>query len=184
MLRIAAAVAVLTLALPAHPAEPGSAAGSSGAQRSASAHAGASAQRAARTLVSEGHWSELLDGYADSLSRRMQAALKSQGSAAPGALQANVRRELGTAFPYARMIEVHAAELERHFSAAELDTISRFYEGPTGQKLLHELPAVGEAVNGSFRERLADVIPGIVKRNAPSLSAQQGTGSGPDGSAR
>jgi hypothetical protein len=168
MLRLVATVALLSAALPGRPADP------VGSAVPVHARAGAPARRAARTLVTEHHWSQVLDGYAESLSERLDAALKSQGSAAPQDLHARVRRDLGDALPYGRMLEVHATELERRFSPAELKDISVFYEGATGQKLLRELPAVGEAVNGTFRELLAAAIPGIIQRNAPALAGQGG----------
>jgi hypothetical protein len=143
-----------------------------------------SAERVARELTTQPSWNETIGAYATSLSTQISAALKSQGGDPPQDVEQRVRSGLDKAIGYDEVVRLQAQALAGRFSEDELRTIQKFYESPTGRKLVVELPGVSRQVIDVVQERISAAIPHIVKDVAPSLargkagSAEEGTAPG------
>lgn len=61
--------------------------------------------------------------------------------------------------PYNQMIQTMVPIYQKHFTKADIDALTAFYSGPTGQKFMREMPAIGA-------ESMQAMMPIMVKHNA------------------
>lgn len=128
------------------------------------------AHQIAQLLVPEESWNKMLDQYASTLSTRIEGALNADGKQPPKDLQGKIRSDLGGTLSYSRATQLEAQALTKKFSSQELGTIASFYQSPTGQKALRELPAASREVSDELETRLTEQVPQILQRYAPSLA--------------
>jgi hypothetical protein len=50
--------------------------------------------------------------------------------------------EMMNEMPFDEMMDAMIPAYEKHFTKGDMDTLTAFYSGPTGQKVLRELPAI------------------------------------------
>jgi hypothetical protein len=64
--------------------------------------------------------------------------------------------ELMKSFPWDEMLDAMVPVYQKHFTKGDVDALVAFYSGPTGQKMLQELPAI-------TAETMATIMPMIQK---------------------
>jgi hypothetical protein len=79
-------------------------------------------------------------------------------------------------FPWDEMLDAMVPVYQKHFTKGDVDALVAFYSGPTGQKLLNEMPAImGEAMQAmmplmqknidGMNKHLQDEIAEIIKQS-------------------
>lgn len=89
--------------------------------------------------------------------------------------------------PWDEMIEAMVPSYQKHFTKSDMDNLVAFYSGPTGQKVLREMPAIMgetmqsvmpimkkrmEAVNQNVQQQIADVLKESQKTHGQGASPQ------------
>ncbi len=137
------------------------------------------ARQVARDLIPKEKWDKLLDGVAAGLSQQVGGALVQGGEKPPKDLEAKLRSQLGNEMSYEQTLDTQAQALSRNFTNDELKAIARFYETPTGKKLVTELPKVQGEVSDALQVRLSEAVPKVVEKVAPGALASSKKGAGP-----
>lgn len=76
-------------------------------------------------------------------------------------------------FPLDDMLNDMIPVYQKHFTKADIDGLTAFYSSPTGQKFLHEMPAVtGETMHAVF-PRIQASVEDAMKRGENSNSPQK-----------
>jgi hypothetical protein len=125
------------------------------------------AQEIARELLPRERWNQLLDSYAQTLSRQLGAAASQGGGKTPEDLEGKLRTQLRDEMKYEETVDLQARALAKAFSPDELKRVAQFYGTPVGKKLLAELPRVQAEVSEQLQEKLSQAVPRIVGRVAP-----------------
>jgi len=67
-------------------------------------------------------------------------------------------------FPLDEMLNEMIPIYQRHFTKSEIDALTIFYSSPTGQKFLHEMPAVTAETMRSVYPRIQSAVDEAMKR--------------------
>ena len=67
-------------------------------------------------------------------------------------------------FPLDDMLNDMIPIYQKHFSKSEIDSLAAFYSSPTGQKFLHEMPAVTAETMQSALPRIQAAVDAALKR--------------------
>jgi hypothetical protein len=134
----------------------------------------AAARDLAKALVSSEDWNRALDQYSTGLARDVTQSLSQRGEPAPDGLQASLRKELGQALPYERVLEQEAQALAKQFSPDELKRATAFYTSPLGRKAAQAVPKAQAELGRELQDQLATAVPQIVQRLAPKAIATPG----------
>jgi uncharacterized protein len=67
-------------------------------------------------------------------------------------------------FPLDEMLSDMIPVYQRHFTKSEIDALTAFYSSPTGQKFLHEMPAVTAETMRAVYPRLQTEVDAVLKR--------------------
>jgi hypothetical protein len=70
--------------------------------------------------------------------------------------------------PFDEMLQAMVPAYEKHFTKGEMDTLIAFYSAPTGQKILHEMPAV----MGDAMEAMMPIMRKTIDRMTESTQQQ------------
>lgn len=81
--------------------------------------------------------------------------------------------ELIKNFPLDEMLNDMVPVYQRHFTKSEIDALTAFYSAPTGQKFLHEMPAVTAETMRAIYPRIQAEIDGALKRSEQKTDAPQ-----------
>lgn len=76
-------------------------------------------------------------------------------------------------FPLDEMLNDMVPVYQRHFTKSEIDALTAFYSSPTGQKFLHEMPAVTAETMRAIYPRIQTEIDGALKRSEQKTDAPQ-----------
>ncbi len=89
--------------------------------------------------------------------------------------------------PWDEIIEAMVPSYQKHFTRGDMDNLVAFYSGPTGQKVLREMPSIMgetmqsvmpimkkrmEAVNQNVQQQIADVLKESQKTHGQGVSPQ------------
>jgi hypothetical protein len=107
----------------------------------------------------------------------------------PADFEARMNKEMDDlfkSFPWDEMLDAMAPVYQKHFTKGDVDALVAFYSGPTGQKMINEMPAImAEAMESmmplmqksidSMNKRLQDEIAEMVKQSEakPGKAAPQ-----------
>lgn len=72
--------------------------------------------------------------------------------------------EMMRKMPLDEMIQATIPTYQKHFTRGDIETLTAFYSGPTGQKVLREMPSI-------MAESMESVMP-IMRKNIDSMSDQ------------
>jgi uncharacterized protein len=95
------------------------------------------------------HYKDMMDKVVDAMSKPMhemihQQFLKEQGKL-PADFEARMTKrmdEMLKTFPWDEIMDAMIPVYQKHFTRGDIDAMVAFYETPTGQKLLRELPEI------------------------------------------
>ena len=122
----------------------------------------AAALAAARTCMEKTGMSAVMRLVINSSAQNMRRVLETANpgkEAAIGEVMTMMVEEFDHRLPM--LIEAVAMIYAQHFTAQELDEINRFYDTPTGQKLIKELPGLmkeAQAVGGKIGLQIAQEV--------------------------
>jgi uncharacterized protein len=95
------------------------------------------------------HYRDMMDKVVDAMSKPMhdmihQEFLKEQGKL-PADFEARMTKRMDDmlkTFPWDEIMDAMIPVYQKHFTKGDIDAMVAFYETPTGQKLLRELPEI------------------------------------------
>jgi hypothetical protein len=134
----------------------------------------ATALAAARSCMEKTGMSSLMRIVLNSSAQNMRRVLEAANpgkEAAIGEVMTMMVEEFDHRLPL--LIEAVAMVYAQHFTAEELGEINRFYDTPTGQKLIKELPALmqeGQAVGGRIGLQIAQEV---LRKLTPELEKRE-----------
>jgi uncharacterized protein len=87
------------------------------------------------------------------------------------------------AFPYDELIDVMIPVYQKHLTKSDVDALVAFYSGPTGQKMLTEMPAMAaesmQAASGVLQKVMADATQRVNDQIAQMQKADDGKSNKP-----
>ncbi|HKV24415.1 MAG TPA: DUF2059 domain-containing protein [Candidatus Acidoferrum sp.] len=102
-------------------------------------------QRYLEVMHSREMMSKMVDAMMQPLHQMMHEQYEKNKDKLPADFEARLNRELDDflkEFPWNEMLQAMVPVYQKHFTKGDVDNLVAFYSGPTGQKLLRELPAI------------------------------------------
>jgi hypothetical protein len=90
--------------------------------------------------------------------------------------------EMMNDMPFDDMINAMIPAYQKHFTKGDMDTLTAFYSGPTGQKVLHEMPAIMADAMESMQpimRRSIDKMTGRIQEQMAQMIKQSGNQTAP-----
>lgn len=76
-------------------------------------------------------------------------------------------------FPLDEMLNDMVPVYQRHFTKSDIDALTAFYSSPTGQKFLHEMPAVTAETMKAVYPRIQAEVDAAIKRSKQKTDSPQ-----------
>ncbi len=76
-------------------------------------------------------------------------------------------------FPLDEMLNDMVPVYQRHFTKSDIDALTAFYSSPTGQKFLHEMPAVTAETMKAIYPRIQAEVDAALKRSEQKTDSPQ-----------
>lgn len=76
-------------------------------------------------------------------------------------------------FPLDEMLNDMVPVYQRHFTKSDIDALTAFYSSPTGQKFLHEMPAVTAETMKAVYPRIQAEVDAAIKRSEQKTDSPQ-----------